>query len=385
MVLSHLKNRVAWLVAATAVLAAGCQAGTTSAMGPVDTPLSASGAFAANIDAADFTVSYQGLKATATMTHQINKDPGGLACVPALSVAVAQPDGTCKLQLDYEAGFQGEGLQLKSVKFWARALIDQGGGKTELVLCPGWTSKEPSSTEVVYASTVATGTLPLELIGQPEAGMAKAILRNRTLAPTFGGPVTMKYLGRHFTVDLSQITFKGDITSTGDENAQCVKTFHDFPAWQLQDINPGSALHDTTYGLDAFKGKKVVVALVSDWCASCRSQAQMMQKLQDQAIATGHADTVMVLIADKQTSNSADLLKMVKTIPVFQDTPQVDAWAKMNEGHASKFKGSEIRNSGYGFAKNGSPIMYFEPSGTGTLDLGKYESAVNTVIQAKDD
>ncbi len=363
----------------------GCDSAGVTQVAPVDTPLTATGGFAASIDNTDVTVSYKGLKAVATMTHQINKDPGGLACVPALTVSVAQPDGTCKLELEYQAGFQGEGLQLKGVKFWARAKVAKADGSSELALCPGWSSKEPSSSEVIYASVGAAGSLPLEALGQPEAGMAKAILRNRTLQPQFGGIVNMKYLGRHFNVDLAQIAFKGDITSIGDEKAQCVKTFHDLPAFQLQDINPGSPFYNTSYGLEAFKGKKIVVALVSDWCASCRSQAQLMQKLQDQANNTGHSDTVMVLIADKQSSNPADLIKMVKTIPVLQDTAQVDAWTKMNEGHASKFKGSEIRNSGYGFAKNGSPIMYFQPSGNGNLDLGAFEKAVNTVVQAADD
>lgn len=371
---------IAWLVGLL-----GCDGAGVTSSAPVDTPLTASGAFSTSIDSGDFSVSYQGLKATATMTHQINKDPGGLACVPALTVSAAQPDGTCKLELEYQAGFQGEGLQLKSVKFWARAKVTKADGTSSFALCSGWSSKEPSSSEVVYTSVGATGSMPLEALGQPEAGMAKAILRNRTLQPSFGGIVNMKYLGRHFNVDLSQITFKGDITSTGDENAQCVKTFHDLPAWKLQDINPGSPFYNTTYGLDAFKGKKIVVALVSDWCASCRSQAQLMQKLQDQANNTGHSDTVMVLIADKQSSNPADLTKVIKTIPLFQDVPQVDAWTKMNEGHASKFKGSEIRNSGYGYAKNGAPIMYFQPSGNGNLDMGAFEKAVNTVIQAADD
>lgn len=379
--------RNSWGLAAlcvTALATGGCETAAKSAPAEVSTPLKATGAFTAHIDNADFTVSYDGLPATATMKHRINKDAGGLACVPSLQLEVAKPDGSCKLQLTYEAGFAGEGLLLKSVSFWAKAGIYQDNQIIGTKECAGWT-KEPAKGEVVYTSTVVDGSMPLEPLAQPEAGKASAVLRNKTLTPVFNAPATMKYSGRKFDLDLSKVVFKGDVTSTGDATVQCVKTFHDFPKWELPDINPGSAGYNTTYGLDAFKGKKVVVALVSDWCNSCRSQAQLMQTLQDKANATGHGDTVMIVINDKQKSNPADILKMVKTIPVFQDDATVDAWAKMNEAHAGKFKGSEIRNSGYGYAKNGAPLMYFQPNGTGSLNLTDYENAVMTVINAKDD
>jgi len=197
--------------------------------------------------------------------------------------------------------------------------------------------------------------------------------------------VTMVFKGRKFDMDLSKLTFDGDIASTGDENVQCVKTFHDFPKWELEDINPGSPGYKTTYGLDAFKGKKVVVALVSDWCNSCRSQTELMQKMQDEAIAAGKGDVQMVVINDKQKSDPSQLTKLAKSIPIFQDVAGVDAWTKMNEGQATKFKGSEIRNSGYGFAKNGAPIMYFAPNGTGSLNMTEYRNAVQAVINAKDE
>ena len=37
------------------------------------------------------------------------------------------------------------------------------------------------------------------------------------------------------------------------------------PTWQLADFQPKSAKNGTTYGLEAFRGKVTVVALLSGW------------------------------------------------------------------------------------------------------------------------
>lgn len=377
-------TRLATLTVAFAAMALSACASDDGGGGLAATPLTATGSFSGKIDNGEFAVDYTGLKASATMTHRINKDPGGLACVPSLAIEVAKADGTCKLELKYEAGFAGEGLLLKEVNFHAKSGIYQDGQLIQTLPCEGW-ANEPAKGVVVYSSTNAAGSMPMSPLGQPEAAAASATLRGWSLKPSFTGPVTMVFKGRKFDMDLSKIAFSGDIVSTGDETVQCVKTFHDFPKWELEDINPGSPGYKTTYGLDAFKGKKVVVALVSDWCNSCRSQTELMQKMQDEAIAAGKGDIQMIVINDKQKGDPSQLTKVAKNIPIFQDVAGVDAWTKMNEGQATKFKGSEIRNSGYGFAKNGSPIMYFAPNGTGSLNLTEYRNAVQAVINAKDE
>ncbi|MCB9740875.1 MAG: redoxin family protein [Deltaproteobacteria bacterium] len=372
---------IALLALTTALVGCGSEDGAGAA---ADTPLVAKGGFSGNIDNADWTVSYDGLVATAKMAHRINTDAGGLACVPSLAIEVAKPDGTCKLELIYEAGFAGEGLLLKTVNFTAKTGIYQDGVVIHTEACEGWAT-EPAKGEVIYTSTSVDGALPFNPLGQPEAAQASATLRNITLAPTFNGKVKMAYKGRKFDLDLSGMTFTGDIVSEGSDTVQCVKTFHDFPQWELEDINPGSAGFGQTYGLDTFKGKKVVVALVSDWCNSCLAQTELMQKLQDQAEAAGHGDVQMIVINDKQKTNPATLTKKAKNIPIFQDVGGVDAWGQMNESHKGKFSGSQIRNSGYGFAKNGAPIMYFAPNGSGSLNLSEFEAAAKTVINAKDE
>ncbi len=378
--------RLTSTVLALALAAGGCASSDSAggaAAGAADTPLKAVGALTTEIDKGTFTVDYTGAVATATLKHRLNKSPGGLACVPSASISVALKDSACKLEFNYEAGFAGEGLVLKTVNFHARGWLHGDKSLNVLVECPGWT-KEPAKGEVVYTSSAVDGALKIMPIAQPEAGMAKAVLRNKELATTFGKVTTMKFQGRKFDVDLSKITFKGDVVSMGDENAQCVKTFHDYPKWKLQDINPGSAGANTTYGLDAFKGKKVVVALVSDWCASCISQTKLMQKLQDKYVAAGK-NVQMVVINDKQSNDKSKLTSQVTNIPIFQDVAGVDAWAKMDAPHVGKFKNSEIRNSGYGFAMNGEEIMYFAPNGTGSLNLTAFEQAVEAAINKPDE
>ncbi|MEY3013753.1 MAG: Redoxin [Pseudomonadota bacterium] len=358
--------------------------GSEDGSGTADTPLVATGGFSGNIDNADWNVSYDGLTATAKMAHRINTAPGGLACVPSLSIEVAKPDGTCKLELVYEAGFAGEGLLLKQVNFTAKSGIYQDGVVIQTLPCEGWAT-EPAKGEVVYTSTAVDGALPFNPLSQPYAGMAEATLRDIELKPTFAAKVKMAYKGRKFDLDLSGLSFRGDVVSEGSDSVQCVKTFHDFPQWELEDINPGSPRYGQTYGLDTFKGKKIVVALVSDWCNSCMAQTELMQKLQDQAEAAGLGDVQMVVINDKQKQKVENLTNRAKNIPIFQDVGGVDAWAKMNEPHKGKFSGSQIRNSGYGFAKNGSEIMYFAPNGSGSLNLSEFEAAAKTVINAKDE
>ena len=103
-----IRSRFATLTVALAAMALSACDSTEGGGGLAATPLTATGSFSGKIDNADWSVDYTGLKASATMTHRINKDPGGLACVPSLAIEVAKADGTCKLELKYEAGFAGE-------------------------------------------------------------------------------------------------------------------------------------------------------------------------------------------------------------------------------------------------------------------------------------
>ncbi len=344
-------------------------------------PLTAQGGFVTAIDGGLHGVDYAGTAATASMVHRLNTKPGGVGCVTALDISVAQPGGSCRLDLSFVVGYAGQGLRLETVRFHARTAVMQGGSLISTLPCKGWTD-EPSTGPVVYESQGPEGTSSIASLTQPQASQVQAQLPDQVLTVTLDAPVVMKFGAREFSLDLATLRFEGLLTSKGDPTASCVKAGKPLPNWTLVDVNPGSKGYKNAYGLNAFPGKKVVVALVSDWCNSCRAQAQLMQKLQDQANASGKADTQMVLIADKQKSDISQLTKQVKNIPVFLDTAAVNAWAQMNAPHAGKFQGSQIRNSSYGFAKNGKEIMYFAPNGSGSLNLTAFQNAVMTVINA---
>ena len=354
----------------------------TGPVGPPP-PTVAAGSFSAAIDNWNFVVDYAGAPVSAKAVHKLNSTGSGTACVAGVQVSVAKPDGSCKLELVYEPPFQGKGLQLKSLNFYAKVGVYQGDTLVSTLPCQGWT-KESAKGEVVYQAQTPQGSLDFGPLSQPSAGQTEAKLTNQLLKPLFTGKTTMTFQNRTFTSDFSKLAFSGEVISLGNPAAQCDKVGVPLPQFQLVDISPNSPGFNKKYGLEAFAGKKVVVALVSDWCNSCRAQAKMMQQLQDSANANGKADTVMVLINDKQKSNPADLFSQIKNIPIFQDVAGVDAWGKMNAPHAGKFTGSAIRNSGYGFAKNGTEIMYFAPNGTGSLNLTAFQQAVQKVISAPD-
>ena len=346
-------------------------------------PLTAKGGFTTTIDGGLHGVDYAGMAATASMVHRLTTAPNEVGCVTALDISVAQPGGSCRLDLSFVVGYAGQGLRLETVRFHARTALMQDGQVISTLPCKGWTD-EPSSGPVVYESQGPEGTISISPLPQPLASQAVATLPDQNLTITLDAPIVMKFGARTFSLNLSTLQFEGLLTSNGNAAASCVKQGTPLPDWVLLDVNPGSKGYKNTYGLSAFQGKKVVVTLVSDWCNSCRAQAQLVQKLQNQVDNSGKADTQLVLIADKQKSNITQLTKLVTNVPIFQDTSAVNAWTVMNKPHAGKFQGSAIRNSSYGFAKNGKDIMYFAPNGSGGLNLTAFQNAVMTVINAAD-
>lgn len=350
--------------------------------GPIEPPaLIGLGKFIAAIDGINVAVDYTGAPAKAQLVHRQSGDADG-GCVAMAELTFAQPDGSCRLVLGFALGLEGKPLNLMTAQFFAKEVAGAGGAAPPA--CGNWPEESATGT-VVYDAVAPAATVSFPKIPQPAAAAAQAELTGQIVQVQASKPLTMKFGNRQFQLTFQGLGLSGKLVSAGNPTATCGQKGIPLPQWQLADINPGSPGFKNTYGLDAFAGKKVVVALVSDWCNSCRAQAQLMQKLQDQAIASGHSDVQMVLIADKAKSDPSQLIKQVKTIPIFQDTSAVNAWLKMNAAHAGKFAGSQIRNSGYGYAKSGKEIMYFAPSGTGSLNLTAFQNAVMGVINAPDD
>ena len=53
-----------------------------------------------------------------------------------------------------------------------------------------------------------------------------------------------------------------------------------WPSWELIDFQPKSLKHNQTYGLDQFRGRVTLVALLATWCPYCQRQIEKMEQLQ---------------------------------------------------------------------------------------------------------
>lgn len=349
--------------AVVAIGASGCVSGSssTSAGGGSNStslPMKASGAMSGSVGTESFAIDYTGLTVQAALTHKINTDKGGIACVPVVNLAVEKADGTCRLDLEFRAGFDGTTLDLAAAKFTAVAGITQGGAVIKTLPCAGWPVEPKKGAAVVYEKVSGTGSLSTPTLGQPQAGSASAVIKGLDLQPS--GTVKMKYLGRQFDLDLSQLKFSGDVISKGsnDPAFQCTKTTFDMPQWSLKDVNPKSATFDQEVSLSDFKGKRIAVLLGAGWCASCVAQAEGMEKLKQQM----GDDMVFIVLHEK--NSAADAPKMYKnlTIPVLQG----DGWA-LQKGN---------KNDGFFYASNGRQVGYFQ--GAGTVYTNVWEQWIST-------
>jgi thiol-disulfide isomerase/thioredoxin len=354
-------TQAATTMALVALGTSGCVSGssstTSSGGGTASQAMKASGAMSGAVGSDAFTIDYTGLTVQAALTHKINTDKGGIACVPVVNLAVEKSDGTCRLDLEFRAGFDGTTLDLAAAKFTAIKGITQGGAVIKTLPCAGWPVEPKKGAEVVYEKVSGSGSLSTPTLGQPEAGAATATIKGLDLQPS--GVVKMKYLGRQFDLDLSQLKFSGDVTSKGSNDAafQCTKTTFDMPQWTLKDINPKSATFDQEVSLDDFKGKRIAVLMGAGWCASCVAQAEGMQKLKQQM----GDDMVFIVLHDKDTASEPAMYKNL-TIPVLRG----DGWTLQ--------KGK--KNDGFFYAANGRQVGYFQ--GAGTVYTNVWEQWIST-------
>ena len=137
------------------------------------------------------------------------------------------------------------------------------------------------------------------------------------------------------------------------------------PKYKLTDVNPKSATYKQQLSLQDFAGKRIAVLLGAGWCASCVAQGEGMQKLKNQL----GADTVLLVLHEKNSASSAANMYKNLTIPVLQGTPSMDPWAL----HGGK------KNDGFFYDTNGKKLGYFQ--GAGTIYTNVWEqwlSASNT-------
>lgn len=355
----------------------GCAAEDAAGLAEPLPVMKAEGALQTKIDNKDIALDLSSMQVTVDVLHRVNKDAKGLACVPSVFVTAQNGDGTCKLELDFKAGFEGEGLLLNTARFHAKLGLKQDGKVIDTKPCAGWTT-EKANGEVVYQKSAGEGKLAFAPLQAPFAGMAKATLKQVVLQPQ--GEITMKFLGRKFQLDLGKLKFKGDIASQGSESVACVKTFHDFPSWELPDIQPVSPMTGQSYGLSQFKGKRVVVMMGAGWCGSCIAQGKSMEKIQKSLKASGRDDFQMVTINDASASSAANQKAMTDTctFPVFQGPWNVHV-GMTNEGKSWPGK----KNDAFIYGKNGRQLFYFK--GTDPVNTTDFEQQITKYLTAKED
>jgi len=250
------------------LITSGCGGGGSGAEGAAGSqPLMAVGALTTQLDSESVTLDYDGMIATAVVNHKMSSTPDGYACITEASVSVAKEDGSCGFELKYRPGFEGEGLVLRSAEFHAKKGITQDGVVIDTIPCADWPT-ESASGEVIYTLTEGAGSINLSPISAPGSTEPEVNLTAATLTPT--GNVTMKFRAagssaKEFTLDLSQLSFEGDVVSTGVSEGECARYFQPYPNWELTDVNETSPFHQETFGLHRYKGKIVVVLLSAAW------------------------------------------------------------------------------------------------------------------------
>lgn len=324
------------------------------------TPMKATGVLKATVGGQAGSVDYTGLLVKTALTHKINTDPKGLACVPLVNLAVEKEDGTCRIELDFKPGFDGTQLELSAAKFTAKLGIKQGNTTIQTKPCVGW-PEEPKKDEVIYQLESGAGTLSMQVLGQPQAGQSNTTLKSLDFQPQ--GTVTLKVPGqaRKFDLDLSQLRFQGDAASVGSNDAalQCAKTTYDMPKWELPDINKASPTTGQTLNLNQFLGKRVVVLNGAGWCASCVAQTKSMEKLRAQLAGQGRDDVVFVAINNSDAIKDQGTITSGVQVAVVQATSSA-GWASMKrpDGKAGQ------KNDGFFFDYNGKLMGFFEGAGT---------------------
>lgn len=154
----------------------------------------------------------------------------------------------------------------------------------------------------------------------------------------------------------------------GSAGASTPSESYRYPAWELEDIQPLSPQFGKTYGLEAFRGRTLVVALFEGYCPYCRSNSIVLEQVVEEIRAEGR-DVQLVVLSDANASYFVDAIK----VPIFLDpAPGRPTWSLMRP--------NPIKHDTFVFAPNGKRTFFFE--GTYTGDANGYRTEVAAAIRA---
>ncbi|HVJ92803.1 MAG TPA: AhpC-related (seleno)protein [Labilithrix sp.] len=138
------------------------------------------------------------------------------------------------------------------------------------------------------------------------------------------------------------------------------------PSWMRVDVQPKSARFQQTYGLEAFRGKAMVVVLLEGYCPFCQSNSKLAQELNDELSAEGY-DAQVVVLADGYGSEFASRV----TLPIFND-PDKSAWREMRP--------NAYKHDTYVFAPSGERTWF--KAGTYRGEPGSWKAETGAAVRA---
>jgi hypothetical protein len=107
------------------------------------------------------------------------------------------------------------------------------------------------------------------------------------------------------------------------------------PDWVLADFQPQSCGYTKTYGLDSFRGRATLVALLAGWCGFCQQQARLLEKMRLELEKEGTPVWILTVNAVSGLDYQANLVAQC-AFPLFQDLPGYDAWG-LHQGQKDDF------------------------------------------------
>jgi hypothetical protein len=159
----------------------------------------------------------------------------------------------------------------------------------------------------------------------------------------------------------------GGVAAAGGGTAQFV-----YPAWQREDTQPLSPRRGQVYGLEAFRGRPLVVVLLEGFCTFCRSNVIVAEQLQTALTAEGR-DVEIVVLSD---ANAADFSSRTR-LRLFRDgEPGRPAWREMRP--------TPSKHDTFVFNAAGERTYFWQGSYTGdatrwTADVGQAVRAIAPV------
>ena len=358
----------------------GCGESDSSAEAQL-TPLIVSGTLTTTLNDEEVVLDYEGMEAVASITHLKSSTEDGYACITEASLTVAKENGTCPLELTYRPGFEGEGLVLRSAKFYAEKGIRQDGVIIDTLHCEDWPD-ESASGEVIYNLSDGEGSINLKPIAAPESTQDHVNILGKTLTPE--GEITLKFraLGssvKEFVLDLSQLTLTGDVVSTGMSEGKCARYFEPYPGWELPDVNETSPHYGGTYGLMQFQGKIVVVLLSASWCAKCVLQVEVLEQLRQALIIQGRDDVQFAVILDKGSADDLWAITGSCDYPVFLSTDTLNGWTAQDSEYGGERSLTWVYNSD-GTLTDSVDNPWLKGIGV-PINLTEFKADINKVIQ----